>query len=246
MLKLGDKQLMGVVLPTVIFGVIFFLPWIDQNPYRLPRKRKFAIIMGVLFVIMMVVMTYMGTPKYAIETPPAQDILSEFVPATDPGPVRELPYDEIETGPAGAMKTYFVSYPREWEKDPKYADPAKFEFVTKIEGEAQDEFHEVLEHFKAKVENAPKLIHPIEGAAGNKPLAQVTVQQIQPDLKWVVMKIYWDEFVVDPKTNDVVMVKDPTTGVTRNKLKRETKPVPQPDEQVSVVAVHKDSAYSQH
>lgn len=246
MLKLGDKQLMGVVLPTVIFGVIFFLPWIDQNPHRLPKKRKFAIVMGVLFTIMMVVMTYMGTPKYAIETPPAQDILSEFVPATDPGPVRELPYDEIKTGPDGTLKTYFVSYPPEWEKDPKYADRSKYEFITKVEGEAEDEFHEVLQHFKAKTESAPKLIQPVEGAAGNLPLAQVTVQQIQPDLKWVVMKIYWDEFVIDPKTQELVMIEDPATGVTRNKLKRDTKATPLPDEQVVVVAIHKDAAYGQH
>jgi hypothetical protein len=194
MLKLGDKQIMGVVLPTLIFGVLFFVPWIDQNPHRLPSRRKAALAIGSIFVVLMVILTYMGTPGFGIETPPAQDILSEFVPATHPGPVRELPWDEVQAMPDGTAKTYFVSFPEAWETDPRYAGSPQYEFVSALSLETPDEWHEVLRDLKAKVENAPKLIPPVHG---DQALAKVTVEQLQPNLKWAVFTITWDELVLD-------------------------------------------------
>jgi hypothetical protein len=229
MLKLGDKTIMGVVLPTVIFLVIFIVPWLDRNPYRLASRRKFAVAIGILFSVIMVILTYMGTPGFGIETPPAQDILSHLSPATEPGPVRELPWDELETGPDGVRKTYFVSYPPAWEDDPAYADRDRYEFVSGLEGAEGNEFHHLLREFKAEVENHPKLIAPIDNQA---PLAQVTVEQIQPGLKWVVLTITWDEMATDPETGETT-------------LKRHVKAKPEPDVQTSVLAIHQDAAYGE-
>jgi hypothetical protein len=187
MLKLGDKTFFGVVLPTVIFGVLFVVPWLDLNPHRLPTRRKGAVIIGLAFSIAMILLTYMGTPGYGIETPPAQNILSHLVPQTHPGPVRELPWEEVATGPKGARKTYVVSYDERVKSNPVYADA---EFIEEISTEAEDEWHEILTEFKAEVENQPKLIPPIHG---DVPLAEVTVENIQPDLKWAVFTINWDE-----------------------------------------------------
>ena len=227
LLKLGDKMIMGVAIPTVIFGVLFVVPWLDKNPYRLAKKRKLAIAMGIFASISMLILSYMGTPSYGIETPPAQDILSHFAPATDPGPVRELPWDELKTGPDGSKKTYFVSYPAKFEQDPKYTkDPAHYEFVKDLSGTDADEFHQVLRRFKAEVENEPKLIPPLDGQV---PLATVTVENFQPKLKWVIMTIAWDEVLLDPKkltdpkTHGTLMIKDPDSGIERLKLKRDAK-----------------------
>jgi ubiquinol-cytochrome c reductase cytochrome b subunit len=230
LLKLGDKSLMGVVVPTVIFGVLFFVPWIDRNPHRLASKRKVAIAIGLLCCVMTVILTYMGTPTFGIETPAAQDILSHLAPATDPGPLRELPWDEVQTSPGGAKKTYFVSYPPAWPSDPQYADADRYEFVTPLaQGQAaeEDEFHALLREFKSEVENEPRLIAPVDNQA---PLAMVTVEQFQPKLKWVELIITWDE-----------LVKDGGTGAA--KLKRETKDVPSPEVQKSVMAIHADANY---
>jgi hypothetical protein len=194
MLKLGDKTLFGVVLPSVIFGVIFAVPWIHQNRHRLASKRKAALAIGMIFTVMMVILTYMGTPGYGIETPPAQNILSHLAPATHPGPVRELPWDLIETGPDGAMKTYFVSYPEAWASDPQYADRSRFEFIEAATMEPEDEWREILHEFKIEVENAPKLIPPVHGDAA---LAKVTAEVRQPGLKWLVFTIHWQEIEVD-------------------------------------------------
>ena len=230
MLKLGDKSLMGVVLPTVIFGVIFVVPWLDRNPHRLASRRKVAIGIGIVMTVIMLILSYMGTPGYGIETPPAQDILSELVPATDPGPVRELPWDELETGPGGAKKTYFVSYPAEWPDDPAYADPERYEFVEGLSAEDEDAFHELLTEFKADVESAAKLIPPLDRKA---PLAVVTVEKIQPDLKWVVLAINWDELVVDPDTGEPRRTPDGQLELKRG------------NQQKSSLAVHRESDYGE-
>jgi len=251
MLKLGDKTLMGVVLPTLIFGVIFVVPWLDRNPHRLASKRKGAIAIGLMFSVMMVILTYMGTPGYGIETPAAQDILSHFVPATHAGPVRELPWHEVEPGPAGedglpGQKTYFVSYPPAWESDAKYADAEKYEFITSVEEQPGDnEWHRVLREFKAEVENEPRLMAPMGNAA---PLAQVTVEHYHPNLKWIEFLITWDEFARDTKTGQPI-VKADGTNVLKRDLKPAAKPSdpgPVPDVQRAVVALHKDANYSDH
>jgi quinol-cytochrome oxidoreductase complex cytochrome b subunit len=207
MLKLGDPTLMGVILPTMIFGLMFVVPWLDRNPHRLARRRPFAIGIGLATTIMILVLTYMGLPQYGIETPQAQDILSHLVPATHPGPIKELHWDEIETATDGSEKVYFVSYPEAWRNDPAYADPEKFEFIEGYEpapGEPDDEFHEILRHFKAEVENATKLVAPFDANTmkypERYPLATVEVSKIQPGMKWVELRINWDELVLDPRT----------------------------------------------
>ena len=250
LLKLGDKTLMGVVLPTVIFGVLFVVPWLDQNPHRMARKRPGAIIIGIISVILMIILTYMGTPGFGIETPPAQDILSHLVPATSPGPVKELPWDEVEAGPLDEAKgvhgkrTYFVSYPPDWEKQASYQNTEEFVFI-KPEGqetkglEADNEFLEILRHFKAEVENSPKLMPPVDDSA---PLAKVTVEETQPGLKWAHFSITWDEMAVNDK-DGTPLVFDSGDFKGQTKLKRETKAIPAPDVQEAKIGLHRDSFY---
>ena len=250
LLKLGDKTLMGVVLPGVIFGVLFVVPWLDRNPHRMARKRPGAIIIGLISVILMIVLTYMGTPSFAIETPPAQDILSHLVPATHPGPVKELHWDEVEAGPMDEAKgvhgkrTYFVSYPPDWEKNEAYKNTEEFIFI-KPEGqetkgmEADNEFLEILRHFKAEVENSPKLMPPVDGL---QPLAKVTVEETQPGLKWADFIITWDEIAVNEKTGQP-MVFESGDFKGQTMLKREIKAVPGPDVQESKIGLHRDSFY---
>ncbi len=221
MLKLGDPRLMGVLLPTIIFGLLFVIPWLDRNPNRLARRRPFAVIMGVLACVAILVLTYMGLPQYGIETPQAQDILSELVPATHPGPIKELPWDEIETGPDGSEKIYFVSYPASWEDNPAFADEEKYEFISGLAAPRDDEFHHLLREFKADVENATKLIPPFDANYAvypqTYPLATVSVRNFQPGLKWLDLRITWDELVLDPATGQPTSIipyqtEDPKTG----------------------------------
>lgn len=98
MLKLGDKTLMGIILPTIIVGLLFAIPYIDRNPHRSLYKRPLAVGIGILALIVLVVLSYMGTPQYAIETPPATRIVQDLAPEEGQGPLRAIPFEQLQPG----------------------------------------------------------------------------------------------------------------------------------------------------
>jgi quinol-cytochrome oxidoreductase complex cytochrome b subunit len=98
LLKLGDPTLMGVVLPGLLLTILFAIPYIDRNPSRLARNRPIAIAWGLLWALALVVLSYMGTPEYGIESPPATRIVQDLIPEEGVGPVRELPFEQLVPG----------------------------------------------------------------------------------------------------------------------------------------------------
>jgi len=100
MLKLGDKTWWGVIWPTVIFLILFAVPYIDPGPSRLAKNRKAGITAGVVVAISIVVLTFMGTGLWGVPAPPAEEIIQEFIPEEGVGLVRELGYAGLPTGSA--------------------------------------------------------------------------------------------------------------------------------------------------
>jgi ubiquinol-cytochrome c reductase cytochrome b subunit len=98
LLKLGDPALMGIVIPTLVFAILFAVPYIDRNPYRMMSKRPIAVALGLLFVVGILVLSYMGTPMYGIETPPAVRIVQDLAPEEGMGELRAVPYDQLVPG----------------------------------------------------------------------------------------------------------------------------------------------------
>ncbi len=107
----------GVILPTLIFVVLFAVPYIDEwwdklmghTSSRLGSKRVIGISMGILSIVFLVVFTYFGTPFYAVSAPPAVEIGQEFMPEEcvlpaipllpdDCGMVRKLGYSGLLSG----------------------------------------------------------------------------------------------------------------------------------------------------
>jgi ubiquinol-cytochrome c reductase cytochrome b subunit len=113
LLKLGDPALMGIVLPTLVFAVLFAVPYIDRNPYRMMSRRPIAVFLGLLFVGAVLVLTYMGTPSFGIETPAATRIVQDLAPEEGVGPLRAIPFDQLEPGVYEAGKTDPTTLPRE-------------------------------------------------------------------------------------------------------------------------------------
>ncbi|UCC86138.1 MAG: cytochrome bc complex cytochrome b subunit [Anaerolineales bacterium] len=113
MLKLGDPTLMGVILPTVIFALLFAVPYIDRNPYRMMSKRPVAVTLGLLFVAAVLVLSYMGTPGYGIETPAAIRIVQDLAPEEGVGALREISFEQLEPGIYEVGKTDTTALPPE-------------------------------------------------------------------------------------------------------------------------------------
>ena len=98
MLKLGDPTLMGIIIPTIIVAVLIAVPYIDRNPYRKANKRPIAISLGVLSIVALIGLSYMGTPLYKIETPAATRIVQDLAPEEGMGELRAVPYDQLVPG----------------------------------------------------------------------------------------------------------------------------------------------------
>jgi hypothetical protein len=98
MLKLGDKTLWGVIVPTIIFLVLFAVPYLDPGPSRLAKNRKIGITVGLITIIAIVVLSFMGTGLWGVAAPPAVELIQEFVPEEGVGEVREIPYEELFVG----------------------------------------------------------------------------------------------------------------------------------------------------
>lgn len=98
MLKLGDKTIWGVVIPTIIFLLLFAVPYIDPGPSRLAKNRKIGVTLGLLTAITIVLLTYMGTGLWGVAAPPAVELVQEFVPEEGVGEAREIPYEQWPVG----------------------------------------------------------------------------------------------------------------------------------------------------
>ncbi len=98
MLKLGDKTLMGIIIPTIAAVLLIAVPYIDRNPHRSMYKRPFAVAIGLFAVLVLIVLSYMGLPQYGIETDPATRIVQDLAPEEGEGPLRLVPFDQLLPG----------------------------------------------------------------------------------------------------------------------------------------------------
>jgi quinol-cytochrome oxidoreductase complex cytochrome b subunit len=107
----------GVIFPTVIFVILFAVPYIDEfwdrlwgrTSSRLGRNRKLGLSLGWLSVGLLVLFTYFGTPLFAVTAPPAVEIGQAFMPEEcvlppiplipeDCGQVRRMGYAGLPVG----------------------------------------------------------------------------------------------------------------------------------------------------
>ena len=98
MLKLGDKSLMGIVIPTIIVLLLIGVPYIDRNKHRSMWRRPWAVSIGFLAVIALTVLSYMGLPRFGIESDAATRIVQDLAPEEGVGQLREVPYEQLQPG----------------------------------------------------------------------------------------------------------------------------------------------------
>jgi quinol-cytochrome oxidoreductase complex cytochrome b subunit len=169
MLKLGDKVLMGIIIPTILVGVLVALPYIDWNPNRSMVKRPIAVSLGVLAVLALVMLSYMGTPRFGIEADAATRIIPDMAPEEGTGPMRQVPFDQLQAG------VYQVGVAQIEDMCPTldYGCP-QFERVFKFYGDYVDEMTK-------------------RGRLPAEHQALVIVEDWQQDLKKITMRIIWTE-----------------------------------------------------
>ncbi len=112
LLKLGDKVLMGIIVPTIIFGLLFVFPYLDLTPSRRYAHRRFMLTVAAVTVLAWTILTYMGTPWYGVDTSADVEVAQELIPQEGVGPVRAVPFEEWE-----ANLTVFDPANTIWQQD---------------------------------------------------------------------------------------------------------------------------------
>ncbi len=115
MLKIADKMIAGVILPGVLLVLLMGIPYLDFNPSRRAKDRRVAIISGIVAGIVMIILSWMGTPQYAVQGAPAVEIVQELMPEEGAGLVREIAYAHL---PIGVYDTREELY----SDDPEFAE----------------------------------------------------------------------------------------------------------------------------
>ena len=98
LLKIADKTIAGVYVPGVLLVLLMAIPYLDRNPSRRGRDRRVAIVSGVVAGIVIIILSWMGTPYYAVQGAPAVEIVQELMPEEGMGPVREMGYANLPIG----------------------------------------------------------------------------------------------------------------------------------------------------
>ena len=98
MLKLGDKVIWGVVMPTLIVGALLTLPYVEVGPSRRYGDRRLGLTAIAGSVAIMAILSFMGTPWFAVTSSPDQEAVAALLPQTHPGPLRRAPWGELDYG----------------------------------------------------------------------------------------------------------------------------------------------------
>jgi quinol-cytochrome oxidoreductase complex cytochrome b subunit len=183
LLKLGDKTLMGIIIPTIIFGLLFAVPYIDRNPSRSMYKRPVALALGFLAALALVVLSYMGLPQYGIDTPAATRIIQDLAPEEGEGPLHEVPYEELVLG----VYTVSEDIPRELCPGLSYEDEGGNLVV------GCPHLTAVFAEYSERVIEASTNEELPDNERLPNAEAVMVIQDWQADLRKVTLRITWDD-----------------------------------------------------
>jgi quinol-cytochrome oxidoreductase complex cytochrome b subunit len=135
LLKIADKTIAGVILPGVLLVLLAAIPYLDPNPSRRGKDRRVAIISGVVAGIVMIILSWMGTPQYAVQGAPAVEIVQEIMPEEGAGIVREIGYQHLPIGTYDTREELHSD-------DPEFAEVLhEFEAAVRHFDEIDDDFN---------------------------------------------------------------------------------------------------------
>lgn len=98
LLKIGDKVIWGLIVPGVVTGFLTVMPYFEVGPSRRYGDRRIGLTAGAGLVFIFAILSFMGTPWYAVQTSAEQEAVAMLVPQTHPGPLRLAEWDQLPVG----------------------------------------------------------------------------------------------------------------------------------------------------
>lgn len=161
LLKIADKRVAGVYLPGILLGLLIAIPYLDRNPSRRAKDRRVAIISGVVAGVVIIILSWMGTPQYAVRAAPAVEVVQELMPEEGAGVVREAGYAHVPVGVYDSR-------------------------VPAHEQTTDAEWLHIVEEFGASI-----AMFDAEDLEFNNTYGIITVSQEQPSLRRINWELHW-------------------------------------------------------
>ena len=146
------------------------MPYFDVGPVRRYGRRRVAFSMSLLFITLIAVLSWMGTPNFAVQTSKDQEIFFELAPTEKIGLVRAVPYPELEALVGTAVTT------DNYQSSNIPQSSALWDVMV--------EYHRLI----VQARQTP----PDKGGLPNAQ-AFLIIAQLQPDLVGVTLRTTWDD-----------------------------------------------------
>lgn len=184
MLKIADKMIAGVILPGVLLVLLMLIPYLDPNPSRRMRDRKIAIISGIVAGVVMIILSWMGTPQYAVQGAPSVEVVQELMPEEGAGHVREMGYKHLPLGSYITLTTEEMTKRVGAERSQQLLDQGVIPIDALSESDA--EFAALIHQYDEGVFTWQEKVPDFNQAYG---ILHIT--QEQPSLKRLSWQIFW-------------------------------------------------------
>ncbi|MBN1965174.1 MAG: cytochrome b N-terminal domain-containing protein [Anaerolineae bacterium] len=195
LLKMGDKVFFGLVIPSVLLVVLLVMPYLDVSKSRRYAHRRFMLTVGMLAAAGFVLLSWMGSPEYAVDTSGDQEIAQELAPMEGVGPVRAIPFDDLVPGmystealgdsdAAAALTALYEAEGRNMRRFTISSVPEDAPGLLAV----LEEFNHLIEQYSYELPNA---------------WGMLIVSDAQTDLRRVEIYIEWDTPAVDEEGNQV-------------------------------------------
>jgi quinol-cytochrome oxidoreductase complex cytochrome b subunit len=198
-LKLADKTIVVGFIPLLLVAFIV-MPYFEIGKSRRYADRRVGLTVSMVFIAVMLVSNWMGSPEYRVASSPEQEVSTELLPVEKPSKLLAVPFEDLTPGVYA----------------PGAVVPGN-EALT----EALHEFEEAMQWHSCSVNDTdwdrPCNVQEITNDAGEvtgyrystgvvisampDPYAELRIERLQEDL--VKMTLRYE--VVDPNTGEVLV-----------------------------------------
>jgi quinol-cytochrome oxidoreductase complex cytochrome b subunit len=198
MLKLGDKSIWGVIVPGGLLTAHILLGYIDYNPSRRAKDRRFAWSLSFFSVGIIVILSFMGTSAYLVNSPPEQEVGFEFVRPERIGfeDIRNVPFEDLKPG------TY-----------DSHALPESLAADSPRLYAQLEELHQLIERYKIPALDASIRLNEGHGVVTIEDW--VLDEQNQPILRRITLSVQWVSENGEPRSFDKVVFVHPDAIYSR-------------------------------
>lgn len=254
MLKLGDKTLMGVILPTIIIVFLLAIPYLDTTPSRRWAHRRFAFTIAFILLAALVALSYMGLGEFGVKTSADSEIIHEMVkePAHNHmGVLLPVPFDQLVSGMytthqlealPGEEADVLAAFNEEVQQRPDYSTILDYmdtqQHLVLTGGLNFAPIPADAPELNAALHDFAELLEENEGEL-HEPWGAIIITDTQNNLKRVDVIIVWDEVEIDnghpvlDATGEPVLVIDEATGEPLTRINSQH------------IFIHRDAQYFQ-